>query len=427
MNDHGISRRRFLGLAGGAAGAALAGTVVWSRLVDDEVQHRDAVPAVRPGRILVVLELAGGNDGLNSLVPADGRYRDARPTLAVAEQDLVALDGVDSHALHPALAPLAPLWAAGHLAAVQCLGFADQSRSHFVATDAWRAGGQTPFATSWLGRWLDATGRDEPAPLRAVALGTDTRVLAAERSLSTVVTSPETFRLLTPPGADADAITAAFLATAAPVSADPLLAAAQTSIPATLDAVDVLEQAAPGGERATPPLDARGTALLATAARIIELGVGTQVFVIGIDGFDTHARQADQHARLLTDVGNGIHTFLAEMERLGRVDDVLVVTTSEFGRRVAENGSAGTDHGSGGLQLLAGRAVRGGIVGETGLDRITAGDLPIDLDTRSVYACALDWLGGPTDEILGGDVDRLGLLAAATGGSPAEVSPPSDP
>lgn len=420
-----MSRRRFLGIAGGAAGVALAGTAAWSRLVDDQVADqvggRSSGSTVGPGRILVVVELSGGNDGLNSLVPASGRYRDARPTLAIAEQDLLALDGSDDYALHPSLAPLAPIWAAGQLAAVQGVGFADQSRSHFVATDAWRAGGQSPFATSWLGRWLDATGSEQPAPLRAIALGTDTRVLAAQDSLSTVVTSPDTFQLLAPPGSDADAITAAFVATAGPVSDDPLLAAAQTAIPATLEAVDVLARAAPvaGGGRSQTPIDARATALLSTAARIIELDVGTQVFVVGIEGFDTHARQADLHAQLLTDVGNGIAGFLAEMDRLGRADDVLVVTTSEFGRRVAENGSAGTDHGGGGLQILAGRPVRGAVIGETGLDRITAGDLPIDLDTRSVYAAALDWLGGPTDEILGGTYDRLGLLAG--------VSPPDGP
>ena len=424
-----VSRRRFLALAGGAAGATLAGTAAWSQLVNEQVhQHRSSTPAARPSRVLVVLELAGGNYGLNTLVPADGRYRDARPSLGIAEHDLVTLDGTTDHALHPALAPLAPVWAARHLGAIQGLGLERQSRSHFVATDAWRAGGQSPFATSWLGRWLDATAGDEATPLRAIGLGTDTRVLAAEDSLSTVVVSPDAFDLMAPvgPGTDAGQIIAAFEATAAPLSDDPLLAAAQASIPSTLQAVDVLARATGGSGSESDGAQAarsdRATALLDTAARIVGLDVGAQVLVVGVEGFDTHARQYDRHDGLLTDVGNGIARFLTAMEDQGRAEDVLLVTTSEFGRRVAENGSAGTDHGTGNVQFLAGAPVRGQIVGAPGLDRLVEGDLPIDIDTRSLYAVALDWLGGPTDEILGGSFDRFGLLAP-----PGGVSPPGGP
>lgn len=424
-----LSRRAFLGLAGGATGAALVGAAAWSQLVEEQVrQHRSSNLADRPGRVLVVLELAGGNDGLNTLVPANGRYRDARPTLGIAEQDLVALEGVDEFSLHPGLGALAPVWSTGHLAAVEGIGFERQTRSHFAATDRWRAGDPTPGATSWLGRWLDATAGDDATPLRAIALGTDTRVLAATTSLSTVVTSPESFDLRAPEGsnADRDEVVAAFEATASPISSDPLFAAAQAAIPTMVRAVDLLAQAATGTDSTRSVEQAarpdRATALLDTASRIIGLNVGAEILVVGVTGFDTHGRQRDHHANLLTDVGNGIARFLTAMEDQGRADDVLLVTTSEFGRRVAENGSAGTDHGTGNVQFLAGAPVRGQIVGAPGLDRLVEGDLPIDIDTRSLYAVALDWLGGPTDEILGGNFDRFGLLAP-TGG----VSPPGAP
>lgn len=411
-----LSRRRFLGLAGGTAGAAVGGAVLWSRLVDDQVRAPRPTDGGRPGRVLVVLELSGGNDGLNTLVPDDGQYRDARPNLALPPDDLVALSGESGYALHPGLAPLAPLWAAGRLAALQGIGFDGQTRSHFAATDTWRAGGQAPFTTSWLGRWLDATAGDQASPLRAVALGTNTRILAADRSLSTAVKTPSTFQLMAPrgPGADPDAVVAAFEATAAPLSDDPLFSAAQTAIPATLGAVHVLTQATNGGN--TPQLspdEARyhqASSLLDTAARIIELDVGTEVVVVGAEGYDTHAAQAEPHARLLSDLGEGISRFLAAMEEVGRADDVLLLTTSEFGRRVAENGSGGTDHGAAGTQFLAGAAVRGQIVGAPAFDDLIEGDLPVEVDSRSLFAVGLDWLGGPTDEILNGSFDRFGLL-----------------
>jgi len=144
----------------------------------------------------------------------------------------------------------------------------------------------------------------------------------------------------------------------------------------------------------------------------VALDVGTQVVVVGVDGFDTHSRQDEVHPRLLADLARGLTTFLAEMTDLGRADDVLVVTTSEFGRRVAENGSAGTDHGNAGTQFAVGPAVIGGMVGEVGLAHQVDGDLPVTLDARTLYAVALDWLGGPTDEVLGDRYDRHGLLSA---------------
>jgi len=408
-----LTRRRFLGIAGGTAGALVAGGVLWNQLIDDQVRESSS-PTTQParsGRILVVVEMAGGNDGLNTLVPADGRYRDARPTLAMPEAGLVALEGEDGFSLHPALAGFAPLWAAGDLAAVHGLGFENQTRSHFAAMDVWHAGGGTD---SWLGRWLDATGGDEPAPLRAVALGSDTRVLAAEHSLSTVIKEPSSFNLLAPPGADEDAVVAAFQATAEPLSSNPTFAAAQTAIPSTIEALGVVSRATEGTDQ-TPPDPGqparKAERFLDTAARIIDLDVGTEVFVIGLDGFDTHATQADRQQVLLDDLNTGVTNFLGAMEEQGRADDVLVLITSEFGRRVAENGSDGTDHGKGNVLFAVGKGVNGQIVGAPPLDAIDdEGDLPVEVDARSLYAVGLDWLGGPTDDLLGGQFDRYGLI-----------------
>jgi len=417
-----LSRRSFMGLGAAAAGTAAAGGLVWSRSLDDQVQRTMAAatsPSTDLRRTLVVVQMGGGNDALNSLVPADGRYRDARPNLAIAEGDLVALAATTAFALHPSLAPLAERWDAGQVAAIQGSGFLAQTRSHFTAMDTWWAAGGNP-TTGWLGRWLDATQPEgEPAdPLRAVALGGGAPALVGERSLSTFVRDPATFRLQSEGAPGADAVVAAFRATAEPLASDPVLAAAQAAVPAALQAIDVLAGAAgpaadldiPGEARAygTPISD-----LLDTAAGIIALDVGTRVVVVAVNVFDTHAGQAARHTELLADVAGGITSFLDQVDADGRAEDVLVLTTSEFGRRVAENGSGGTDHGNGGAQLLAGPMVEGQVVGEVDLGDLIDGDVRSEVDARSSYAVALDWLGGAdVAEVLGTDPDRYDLLRA---------------
>ena len=436
-----LSRRKFIGLAGGvgAAGAA-GGAVAWSTLlrdhVDEAVDQRDGTDGAasadaanttqltKKQRVLVVLQLSGGNDGLNTLVPRDPRYRDARRALAIPEAELIAI-GSDSYSLHPSLAPLAPLWSSGLVTALQGVGLKDQSRSHFKAMDTWwSATPGSSSATGWLGRWLDATeqGR-QPNPLRAVALGGGSPALVGANSLPTVVLSPGEFTTRTPRGCDAKTLTDAFLATAQPmVTNNDVFAAAQQAFPDTVEAIEVLQkvrtQAAgqAGAPTTVPNAPGRGggqtaTSLLQSAAGIIEQDIGTQVILVAINGFDTHADQLDRHADLLTDVGAGISQFMSRLQSAGRADEVLLITTSEFGRRVAENASAGTDHGNGNMAFVVGSGINGGkVVGDLGLGALVDGDLPLTIDTRSLYGVALDWLGGPTDEVLGGTFDRYGIL-----------------
>jgi uncharacterized protein (DUF1501 family) len=432
-----LSRRKFLGAAGGVAGVAAIGGGLWATLIRESVEGnagRIAASSTTTGapvptstlaladgvpyddRILVILELAGGNDALNTVVPADGRYRDQRPQLAIAEGELVPLAGSD-YSLHPSLGSLVPFWDAGSMAAVAGGGMALQSRSHFKAMDTWWSG--TPGASSqtgWLGRWLDATLEGENDPLRAIALGGGSRALVGMNTLATVVRSPAGFTLRTMERADDDALVDAFLATAEPLSSVPELAAAQFAIPSTLSAVELLASVSldvDDGLDLAPNNGNTASGLLQTAAGIIDLGIGTRVITVGISGFDTHANQPVNHANLLSDVGDGIAAFLARLEADGNADKVMLVTTSEFGRRVAENGSLGTDHGQGGCQFLFGPEVAGGrIVGGYDFDALQQGDLPTVVDARSVYSAALDWLGGPTDELLDGPHDRLGLLSA---------------
>lgn len=403
-----VTRRQLLGLTGGAAAlAAVGGAGAWNLLVDERVRQAAIVGA--PERVLVVVQLSGGNDGLDTVIPGDGRYHDLRPTLAVADADVVALAGLTGFGLHPKLAPLGPWWDKGRLAVVEGIGIPGQTRSHFSALDTWWRGTVDGQAhTGWLGRWLDAVG-DPSDPLRAISLGAGSPALLGERATSTVVFDPAGFALDTPRGVDPDQLSAAFRATATPLGADATMAVAQSSVPATLDAVTALRPAL----QAPAAGDASGLAsLLGVAARLVDLRLGTQVIVVTVGGYDNHANAAQAHPALLGDLAAGLDGFLTQIDAQGQADDVVVITTSEFGRRAAENGS-GTDHGQASVQFVAGAPVAAAqLVGSADLGRLDQGDLPIVIDTRSLYAASLDWLGGPTDDVLGGHYDRLGLLKA---------------
>jgi uncharacterized protein (DUF1501 family) len=441
----GLSRRRFLLVAGGAAAGAVAGGALWSALVREHLSDATSAPtssaaggAAAGGpepaggnRVLVVLQMNGGNDGLNTLIPAnDGAYFDNRPKLQVKEGDIATLAGAQ-YGLHPSLKPLVPLWDAGRLVPIDAIGFLQgQTRSHFQAMDLWwSAMPNQARTTGWLGRWLDRSG-DPTNPLRAIALGSGSPALVGDKAMSTVVLDPSAFKLLAPKGADVATLTKAFAATATPLASDPDLAAAQGSVPTALHAVDLLAKVtddgsgggtAPGATAKAPAnkgVTADGdkgdfTTLLDTAAGIIDLQIGTQVIVVSATGFDTHANQATTQPQLLQDLATGVTQFIDAIDKQGRGDQVLVMTTSEFGRRVKENGS-GTDHGEGGVQFLVGNAVHGKqVVGDADLAHLDDGDVRSTIDTRSMYASVLDWLGGAdTNDILGGSFDRHGLLNA---------------
>jgi len=454
--SNGLSRRKFFTIAGGAAVGVVGGGLLWNSLIREHLD--DASTATSPGsdpsgsspagtpaaggnRVLVLLQLNGGNDGLNTLIPAnDGQYFDNRPTLQVKEADIVKLAGAN-YGLHPELKPLVPLWDAGRMVPIDAIGFLEgQSRSHFQAMDLWwSATPNQTRTTGWLGRWLDRSG-DTTNPLRAIALGSGSPALVGEKAMSTVVLDPAAFTLLAPKGSDVDTLTKAFAATAAPLASDPELAAAQGSVPTALHAVDLLAKVTSSGaadpssqSSTTKPRATKGQAagtpgnlekglnlgggkgdfatLLDAAAGIIDLQIGTQVIVVSVAGFDTHANQANAQPQLFKDLAAGVSAFFAAIDKQGRGDQVLVMTASEFGRRVKENGS-GTDHGEGGVQFLMGNAVHGKqVVGEADLAHLDNGDVKSTIDTRSLYASALDWLGGAnTDEILGGTFDRHNLL-----------------
>ena len=446
-----LSRRKFLGLAGAAAATAAAGGAAWEGLLRDHVEGRPhaatstagAAAASRLGlaptkeRVLVVVQLTGGNDGLNTLVPIDGRYHDARPTLGLADNTLVRLPGEDRYGLAAELSPLAGLWAGHQLAAIDGIGFQGSSHSHFQAMDWWWSA--TPAkstTTGWLGRWLDVTaepGHGAPNPLRGIAIGQGSPAMRAEHAVATAISDPSLFALSAPAGVDVQGLVKAFSAAAQPLVADrPLEAQAQQAMTDVVDAVHRLAPAGLGQPRAGKGSGGGGEAAggvggaagvagkakkgtvtdgLDLAAKLIGLDLGTRVIVVGAGGYDTHAGEGPTHQALLADLAGGVSGFFDAVKKSGHDKRVMVMTTSEFGRRVAENGSGGTDHGTGGVQFLAGPGVAGKVVGTPDLGHLTPeGDVASAIDARSLYTVGLQWLGGPDSEVLGKAYDTYGLL-----------------
>ncbi|MFB0901253.1 MAG: DUF1501 domain-containing protein, partial [Acidimicrobiales bacterium] len=314
---------------------------------------RQLPTASTTNRTLVVVDLQGGNDALNTLVPQSGLYRDLRPTIGVDEGDLLSFKGL-SHGVHPSLASLQNLWDSGQMTALYGIGMQGQGRSHFVAQDAWRtARPGEPARSGWLGRWLEASAAVDPLPLRAISLGQSTLAVQGVQGRPVAIQSVGGFRLK-PPRLNSG-VTAAVLSMGSPLEAG-LMGQAQAAIPQTVEAVTQLQQLVAGIEiNEGEEVDLDGDrALFHAAQAIIQGDVGTQVIYVTINGFDTHSLQGPKQDALLRLVGDGLAGMFAALETTGHADTTLALVVSEFGRRGAENGSGGTDHGQGGLSLLLG-------------------------------------------------------------------------
>jgi len=394
----------------GSSASAAPTTVAVTGASTQATAAPTTVPATLPapggvlaGRRLVVVQLNGGNDLLNSLPPGDGRYRDLRPTLAIPESDVLSLVGVDDAGLHPSLAALLPAWDAGELAIIRGIGFEVPNRSHFVSMDRWwRADELTQ--PGWLGRVLDSVPV-EPSPLFATALGGGAPVLSGRVVQPTVIANAGSFRWVGVEPAWVDAMGG---------DGNDLVGMARHALRRTVQAVEEFAEITGGSATADELPTREGGATIAdgleVAAQMLAADVGTQLVVVSAGGFDTHAGQQAVHAELLADLGDGIAAFNAAMAAAGLADEVLLVVTSEFGRRAAENGSGGCDHGAGGLSLAVGRGVRGGMFGEVDLGNLLDGDVRPSVAPQALFTQCLDWLGADAEQVLGRRDEGLALL-----------------
>lgn len=377
--------------------------VVGSRIV----QAGGRLSAIDPGldpaarRALVMVHLAGGNDGLNTVVPiGDPAYAKLRPALALAKSDVLSIDR--GMAFHPALGGFRKLYERGQLAVVQGVGYPNPDFSHFRATEIWEAGDPNGGASGWIGRYLDesASGRG----LRAVALSKEQPplVLASSSSPAVTVSDPASFR---PPSNEA-AIRAMYSAYVKQPATRHVVGAAGIE---TLDAATTISRLR--GESAVNYPPGELSADLRRAAELLAAGVGVEVLHISFGGFDTHVNQMGKHRQLLNQVGSAFAAFQQDLERRGLARKVVTVVYSEFGRRPAENFGGGTDHGSAGPVFVIGDGVRGGLHGEApSLTSLDSGNLRFTTDFRSVFGGIVrDCLGGDPSAVFRG-ITPLGLF-----------------
>jgi uncharacterized protein (DUF1501 family) len=370
-----------------------------------------------------VATLYGGNDGLNTLIPYQtGQYLGGRADLGYQPEEVIALG--DGLALHPNLKGLKGLWDDKTLAIVRGVGYPNPNRSHFRSMDIWQtATPETAVVTGWLGRWLDGTGDD---PLRAVSVGnTLPRLLAGDR---TAGASVPVGSLSMPGGA---AVASGFAALSTPTADGSGLGNRIAQTGADLlrvnrsisDMLASLPADAPpagaGGDGAPDPSVAAGRAnggslagQLDLVAKLIRAGSPTRAYSVSLGGFDTHANEKDTHARLMGELDAAVTGFFTQLGSSAQTSNVVLMTYSEFGRRVAANASGGTDHGTAGPMFVVGPRVKGGFYGdEPSMTDLDQGDLKFTTDFRSVYATVLGQvLGVDPKQALGRDFPALAFL-----------------
>ncbi len=386
-----ISRRSLLG-----RGAML----VASGLVAPSFIARTALALSQstadPRRILVVVQLSGGNDGLNTLVPfGDPAYYSLRSSLAVSPSDVLPLS--DTVGLNPNLAALKPLWDSGNLAVVQGVGYPNPNRSHFRSMDIWHSARPDSFERSgWLGRYLDACQCGDSTPLPAISVGdnlntmfwTDATLVPAVANIGAF-----TFRTETNYKNDRQVQLKTLQNIYSQAGNWPTYEGLIRK--ATLKALagsDQLQSAAASYRSSVVYPSGNPLATqLQMVAQVIAGDLGARLFSVQMGGFDTHANQYGQHESLLAQTASALAAFQEDLVGLNRADDVVVLTFSEFGRRPLENGSGGTDHGTAEPMFIVGNKVRGGLYSTypSLSDLDDNGDLKFSVDFRSVYAGVL--------------------------------------
>jgi uncharacterized protein (DUF1501 family) len=407
-----ISRRLFI-----RHGVATVGLTLAAPSFLTEIAQAQGIPSRR----LVVVYLGGGNDALNTLISyQDAAYYSRRPTIAVPPGQVLQV-GTDAGGravgLHPRLGGLANIFNEGRLAVVQRTGYPNSSRSHFEATDIWgTANPQSVSGSGWLGRYLDTLPRPLDALTAWNTTGETPRALLSGQSGVPAIPNATTYTYASPNrGLAAQQERAAAQAMASNAAAGrPHLAFVNGTNRGALETIDRV--AAATSYRPTVVYPNNGFALaLRTVAGAIAGGIGSKVFWVQTGGYDTHSTQGagagGGYGNLMGTLGDGLAAFYDDVRNQGLAADTTVIVFSEFGRRISENGSAGTDHGAAGLMMALGGSVRGGLYGTAAslapgspaLEN-NSGDVRYEIDFRSVYARLLDeWLGVNSVPILNGD------------------------
>ncbi len=369
-------------------------------------------PGIPGDRILVVVQLSGGNDGLNTVVPyGDDAYYRARPRLGLPKDRVLPLD--DHIGFNSRMSALKGLYDDGRVAVLQNVGYPNPDRSHFRSMEIWHtaSGADEYRATGWIGRYFDNCCDGSARPQVGVAVDAERpQAFEGVRGLGIAFDRPDRYGWMPGKGADTEASFRRINA-ARTASNDTLAFLHHTASNAILSAREVREAAERGGGDFRRP--ARGIEALQTVAALIRGGLATRIYYVSFGGFDTHANQAGPHDNLLERFSQELARFQQTLRRDGTAPQVLTLVFSEFGRRVTENASGGTDHGTAAPLFLVGDGVRPGLRGTPpDLENLDEGDLRHAIDFRSVYAAVLeDWFHVDSKPVLEGAYPPASVIA----------------
>jgi uncharacterized protein (DUF1501 family) len=435
------TRREFLRST--VLGSALSWTVptflanTFSSLHADAADSATQIATGKDSTILVVLQMAGGNDGLNTVVPFDDDfYYKARPRIGIAAKEVLKLS--DHVGLHPKLSGLKALYDAGQLGVLQGVGYPNPNRSHFRSTEIWQTASDAGRyeTTGWLGRYFDnaCAGCD---PTVAVAISAQMpQAFAAKQPKGICFNNPQNYRFIERdkprPGekdmleesyrklndteempADNSGGTIAAINGAGGHTGSPLDFIERTALDAQVSSDQIRAIVSRSENKATYPASQLANSLK-LVAKLIDGGMTTRIYYVSQGGYDTHTNQSGAHERLLTDLGDAVKAFVADLQAQGNLERVLLMTFSEFGRRVTENASGGTDHGAAAPMFVVGNKMKAGLFGKypsLAPADLFQGDVKYNVDFRSVYAGVLEhWLKTKSVPVLGRQFPPLQLI-----------------
>jgi len=434
------TRREFLRTT--VLGSALSWTIptfLANTFSSMQAEAADAATQFSTGKdssILVVLQMAGGNDGLNTVVPfANDFYRNARPRLGQGTKEILKIN--DEIGLHKSLTGFKGLYDAGRLAIVQGVGYPNPNRSHFRSTEIWQTASDSEKFEKygWLGRYFDnaCAGCD---PTVAVALGRQMpQAFAAKTPTGICFDNPGNYRFQKADNAGPDETdtteesyrrlndpeemmensggTIHTIAGGAKHAGSPLDFIERTALDAQISSDQIRAIASRSLNQASYPASQLGKSLK-MVAKLIGGGLPARVYYVSQGGYDTHTNQSGTHERLLRDLGDSVKAMVDDLKAQGNLNRVLVMTFSEFGRRVAENASGGTDHGAAAPMFILGERVKAGLIGKhpsLAPSELLRGDVKFTVDFRDVYAEVLEcWLKADSESVLGRKFNPLPVL-----------------
>lgn len=376
----------------------------------------------KSGKTLIVVQLSGGNDGLNTVIPySNPLYKQVRPTIGLAPADYLPID--DNLALHAEMKRLKGRFDNGEVAIIENVGYPNPNRSHFRSMEIWQTAIPEKYEPSgWVGRYLDATccGTGE----RNIVTSTEAFNIGGSLPLAFWTThvmvptigSVQQFQFQTdgeyPDDRQnqLDSIARIYSQSSSSREYDDYVRSIGKS---ALDTSEKIQQVARTYQPQAQYSNDQFSQNMKMIGQLMKSDLGTRLYYVALGGFDTHARQARTQAQLLKNLSEGVDAFMTDMEAQGRGDDVLIMAFSEFGRRVQQNGSDGTDHGTAAPMFVVGHAVKGGIHGKPpDLQDLDNGDLKFDIDFRSVYAGVLDnWLDTNAEDVLGAKFPAVNFIA----------------